>query len=86
MILTFLERSEVDICSFEQDVLGTFRFIDIKFGADIHIPLRIYCTNFNNPQTFHWNPLSSQILLLFNIFVYDQILTKLVTFPLASDC
>ena len=26
--------------------------IAFKFGADIHIPLRVYCHHFYDPQTF----------------------------------
>ncbi len=29
---------------------------EMKFGSDIHVPLRMNCNNFGDPSTFHLAP------------------------------
>lgn len=53
----------------------------MKFGTEIHIPLRIDCLHFGDPLTYLLVISSGESLGLSNTF--DQIPTKLMAFPSA---
>ncbi len=54
------------------------RWIAIKFGTDIQVPLRMNCNHFDEPLTFHIAPSSGQNFNLSNTLVYHQIPAKLM--------
>ncbi len=45
----------------------------MKFGTDIHVPLRMNCNNFGDLSTFYVAPLLGQNCHLFNSLIYEQI-------------
>ncbi len=56
----------------------------MNFGSDIHVPLKMNCSNFGDPLTFHPAPSSGQHVNVSNTLVYDQISAELQTLPSAS--
>lgn len=50
-------------------MLTNIGWITMKFGANIHVPLRMNCSNFGDPPTLPLVPSSGQHLPLFNTFL-----------------
>lgn len=62
--LTDTATIRVYICGFDLNVSTVIGWIVLKFGTHIQAPLRMKCSNFGDPLTFHVPPPSDQNLHL----------------------
>lgn len=74
-------KYEVDICGFELNNSTTIEWIFMRCGTPVPVSFRM---NFYDPLTFPLAPSSSQSFYLFGD--YDQVFTRLITFPSACLC
>ena len=56
----------------------------MRFGSDIHAPLRMNYKYFDDPLTFLLVPSPGHRFYLYNMSVHDQIFRKIMAFPSAS--
>ena len=59
-------------------------WIVMRFGSDIHAPLRMNCKYFGDPLTFLLAPSSGHHFNLYNMLVHEQIFAKQMAFTPAS--